>query len=122
MGLAHRLQLAVGLQTFQRILADDGQHSQTHLTIFLLLLEEQTLLAQRRDLIKERLRPCSVGLADHLHGFQCPLTGKHRASSKEPLLPAREQRIAPLQGLAQRLLAGWSVYWPARQYPQWVLQ
>ena len=92
--------LAARLEPLERVGADRLQHREARLAVGLLLLAEQAVVDQRREAGQD-----ARAAADRLGGLERAAADEDGEPREERLLVRPEQRVAPVDRRAQRLLA-----------------
>src|SRR5258706_6861120 len=107
MPLLQGLYFAARLQTELRILSNRFQHAKARLTIPILSPPDQTLVDQTVEPFEQspRQNPWGMAVTDGVNGLPCTSAAEDRQLRKQMPFPLIEQAIAPLNRVAQRLLA-----------------
>ena len=114
-GALGRRGLAVLEQPLPAVLAERLEHDEARLAVLGRPLHEQAVVHERGDAVQDVDAQVLAGIADGLRGLERAASGEHRQAAKELLLGRRQQVVAPLDRLAQRLLAFRQVARPAGQ-------
>ena len=99
----HRLRLARFGEPLERVRARRLQHPVARDRIA--FGQHQRLVHQRAEMIERRPRIDALVARDVLRGLQREAAGEHAESPEHGLLVGREQRVAPFERRAQRLMA-----------------
>ena|SRR6266566_6598027 len=110
MRLAHSLHLSTRSKRLQSILPDGLQHQQARLFALLLCLEQQAFVDERCGSFQYLYLPTgtrNVYIALRYGGdcFECAAAHEDREVTEKALLFFAQEIVAPLDGLAQCLLA-----------------
>ena len=120
-GAAGPLRLRHRRQALGRVLADRLQHRVTHQPRAR-HLPQQALVDQLRHAVEHRQADVHRGVAYHLDDLQAGAPGEHRARGEEPPGSLGQQRVAPGDRGAQRLLPVRQVAAAAGQQAQRMVQ
>src|SRR6266567_3556009 len=112
------LQLPSFGKQLQPILPQGLQHQEARLLCLLLALLDEAVIQQRGEGVQDVWAPSARPLAKRLGCRKLPAARKDREPPEERLLLGRKQVVAPLERLAQRLLASRRGAWPAGEQRQ----
>src|SRR6266568_4313094 len=107
------LQLPSGGKQLQPILPQGLQHQEAWLLCLLLPLLDEAVILERGERVQDVWASYTYLLAKRLGRRKRPAARTDRKLPEERLLLGRKQVVAPLDRLAQRLLASRRGAWPA---------